>query len=543
MEKSRSDDSVETLHQTFELIKTIVDRIAKHTPDASRAPELEATLMEIDKFSRRASKAYKSRLSDAALSELSDMLTPFNLDVGDEEVQYVKSVQKSVEPSPSATSSKPRESTPSSTSSTPIPTSKPSAAPAKAVPKDAFKEMMRRAGAPTGSSRAPEKASTPPLTKPTKPKPADDDFGDDVFEGMSAADLDIIEKRAKIASTKPSLPLPPLRKPPTGQQTLSFATSSGAKPRPSSEQLKINVVPKPPPPAPKPAGSSFKSQLMRDLRNEHREAQLQRNIGGLVPKIPAPSGLGSGLGAYQGPRRPVAPVDSGSSASESSDEDSKGLNALTARQKVPKKTARMPIPERRPIKILGSDLSDIMSERENVRAAQHRLRMRLRPDLTPLHRFVLAWNPDHAGDDVPHAPQTAKDIASMGPVPTAFPGCDKYRQVMLPLFLQELWMQCRKDAPTMLPLTVELVSRSYEDDFIDMDMTVLGQLPPMFNLNDTDIVVLRDPTGKSQRRVLAKVIGLRRKPKDSALKVRILRFADQRNLVVKAKWDLLPYVS
>ena len=546
------------MHQTFELVRTIVERIAKVTPDVTQAPQLEATLLELDKFSRKASKSYRTRLSDDLLSELSDMLTPFNLDIADDEIEYVKSVEAATA-TPSSRSMPPVSSSRAAVSApatTPVPTPK--------APKNAFEEMMRRAGA---SSPAPGGSSPIPAAEPkptsqaqanrSRSQPSevveidddDDEFGDDFFAEISAADLERLEKTAKAPGSKSSVTSRPssgtaaARPKPAAAPRLNFFSrpgSTSASTSASGQRLSINVLPKAPP---KPINTGFKSQLMKDARLAHRAAHFQRdrNIGGITSKVPAASGLGTGLGAYQGPRRPVEPVDSGSSASDSSDDDKQGVNALAARQNAPKKIARItqPLVERRPIKILGNDMSEMIRQREDKRAAQHALKMRLKPDLNGLYRYVLAWNPEHTGQAPPHPPQYILEIGQMGQVPTVFPDTDRYRKVMLPLFLQELWMQCLKDTSTGF-LPVEIASRAYEDQFLDMELNIQGNVPHDFHANETDVVVLKQPGARS---VLAKVQGFKRKFKDTAMKVRILNFMDQNVMGVKTKWQLQKHVG
>lgn len=522
----------------------------------TQAPQLEATLLELDKFSRKASKSYRTRLSDDLLSELSDMLTPFNLEIGDEDIQYVKSVEPASGPASRV------DSVPASSRiavSTPAPPSTTAVKP----PKNAFEEMMRRAGAsspaPGGSSPIPPKsrpAASQAVPTGSKGQPHevvevddDDDFDDGFFDDISAADLEQLEKTAKtpgsklLGTTKLTYGTAPARPKPGTQPRLTFPTrpgSTSSSVSASGQRLNINVVPKAPP---KPTGTGFKSQLMRDARMAHRAAHFQRdrNIGGITPKVPAASGLGTGLGAYQGPRRPVQPVDSGSSASDSSDDDKQGVNALAARQNAPKKIARIvqPIVERRPIKMIGTDMSDVIRQREDRRAAQHALKMRLKPDLNGLYRYVLAWNPDHTGQAPPHPPQHVLEIGPLGQVPTVFPDTDRYRKVMLPLFLQELWMQCLKETSTAF-IPIEIASRAYEDQFLDMEVTIQGNVPHDFHVNETDIVLLKQPGARS---VLAKVQGFKRKFKDTAMKVRILNMMDQNVMGVKSKWQLQKHVG
>lgn len=537
--------SVETLHQTFELVKTILGRVAKTQPDLSTSPELEKTLQEIEKFSRRASNSYRTRLSDDLLSVLSDLLEPFDLDIVEiDEAQYSKSSVPSVPSAPSAAASKP------SSSATQRPTSAKTEVAPKPVVRNAFEALMR------GSASAQKTA-----VKPVQPKASgsgdtaktsagsskkaaieiDDDEDDSFWENFSDRDLEVLEKRAKISTTMPQGRDTQIRRP--VMPIVPPSKLSGASAGAGGSKLNINVVPRPQQPPPRVSGSSnFKSQLMRDVRQQVRMEQMERkrNIGGVVPKLPPASGLGSGLGAYQGERRKIKPVESsGSSASESSDEENKGVNALIKKHKSPRKMAHIvpPVQARRPIKILGSNNADLLQQHEDRRARQHAIKMRLRPDVSMLFRHVLAWDPDCKDALAPHHPKFKDELGDLSPLPTKFSDSKRYSQIMLPLFLQELWAQCNKEPFVSLPVTVEVTTRTYEDDFLDVEMTVQGGVPPDFRPNDTDMVVLRSPGAKP---ILAKVQGFRRL---SALKVRILAMMDQPGLAGRSKWQVYRHVT
>jgi senataxin len=195
--------SVETLHQTFELIRTIVGRIAKANPDLTKSTDLETTLQEIDKFARRAGTNYRSRLSDDLLSELADILDPFELSAADDEIQFVRE-QKTAESS----SSRDREFKP-------LPPAVPVTTPA--VKKNAFDELMRKAGAKSGSknptsspstSQQPKKPSTLTTNEKPKPKPIDlEEYENDDF--MDGIDLQMLENKAKREVGMPKMARPP----------------------------------------------------------------------------------------------------------------------------------------------------------------------------------------------------------------------------------------------------------------------------------------------------------------------------------------------
>ncbi|ORY29551.1 SEN1 N terminal-domain-containing protein [Naematelia encephala] len=515
---------VETLHQTFELIKTILSRVARSDADLKDNPSLEATLYEIERFSRRAGPRYRTRLSDDLLSELADLLVPFNLDVTvDDEIHYIKSVESrpssqvksEIAPSAAATAA-------SRLGDREIPP-KPLMRKPKDV-KNAFDVMMRKASGSQGL-----KTPTPAASK-TKEVLDVDDFDDDFLSNVSLKDLDIIERRAMVSSSTgvpPAGPAPQARMVPRTQPG-----STRLPPRPpQSSKLSINVAPKTAYPK-HSTSTGFKSQFMKDARREHKLAatERKRDIGGITHRLPTASGLGTGLGAYQGQRRPVQPVvSSGSSDSDSSsDDENKGISALVARQKSPKRLAT--VVERRPIKILGASMADVIREREERQAKQHAIKMRLRPDLSPLFRHVLSWDPDHEG---PMAPNLDPNMTRLGPVPTTFSSSQQYEQIMMPLFLQETWAQCKQSRQTGSPINVEITSRNYEDDFVDIDVSVQGNVPPDFYVNETDVVCLRQIGVPGA--ILAKVQAFRKRFKDTAVKIRVLAKRDTSMLGMKSK--------
>jgi senataxin len=281
---------------------------------------------------------------------------------------------------------------------------------------------------------------------------------------------------------------------------------------------------------------------MQDMRKEYRVEAIERRreIGGITNKLPPASGLGTGLGAYTG-SRPVPVVvkstSSGSSASESSDDEGEGLSALI-RQKSPKKIKVIPAVERRPIKILGTSNAEIIQQQTDRRTAQLNIKKRLKPDLNPLFRHILSWDPDHTGQTPPHHPKSTAELGPLTTVPVRFGDSQQYERVMLPLFLQELWFQTMKDQKASLPVPVEVSTRTYEDDFLDIELSVPGQCPPGFQVNDMDVVVLRQQGGGMAKPVFGRVLGFRRRGKEANIKVRLLALIDQRELAGKSKWLL-----
>ena len=517
---------VETLHQTFELVKTILGRLAKTQQGSALSSTLEETLLQLDRFSRRDGNSYRSRLSDDLLSELSGLLTPFNLVFvvdDDDEVEFLGSASPAVQAPDGAN------------------VEAPSKVQEQTASREAWRALMKR-DAVSQSSRP---TTGEPSKKSTK---TEDDFDDGFLDDISEADLGIIERRATQASSKitpttiASNGKPLLSKPSvTHKSVLSGNTKPPSHYKPEPSRLNINVVPKAA--AVRPSGaSSFRSQIMRDAQQAHRQqvAERDRNnraIGGIVPAVPSASRLGSGLGAYQGarPKKEAVVVNDSSSDSDSSGDDKQsGLKELIAKQKESPKKKAVPL-ERKPLKIIATTNtgSEFVSERDRKRAEQEVIRKRLKPDMSLLYRNILAWNPDHTGTLAPNPP--GQSTANLSAIPSSFASSEQYQKVILPLFLQELWAQCQNESLSRVLLTVQPTSRAYEDEFIDIELNTQGLISKDLRFGETDLVVLRRPSCAS---ILAKVQSFKHRPQNCAISVRILASIDQNQLIYPTTWQL-----
>ncbi|ORX36373.1 SEN1 N terminal-domain-containing protein [Kockovaella imperatae] len=533
----------ETLYQAFELIRTILGRIEQTNPDLGKAPILENALKELDRFSRRDGKSYDNKaLDESQLSELAAMIQPFHLvfDVDDDDTG-----DTGITPQPG--------------SSSPVVVVEP---PLKPPSKDAFAIMMKQS-----SQGKPAKTSEmAPAKRPEVVEIQDDsdEFGDDDFlEELPEEALQAMERKAaastgsrtgSVASSSSAA----VTKTSSNQSVLRFPTTLGQTPRPLGNQISGPNMTGSRPPAQKlnmhvgsslagpPKKSSFKSQFMRDMQAEHKlaSAERKRQIGGIVKKVPAASKLGSGLGAYTGARKPVSKptVDDDTSSDSSQSDDEAGLGALLNKQRdTPKKPGRVLV-ERRPLKTIQTiQIPSYQDARERQRAEQHAMRQRLKPDLTRLDRYILAWNPEYTGEDAPHPPASMKDLAKLTAVPTTFPaGVNSYQAIMRSLFLQELWAQFKQEKPSAPPIPTEISMRSYEDEFIDIELSVQGRVPEGFFISELNLVILQRPQCKS---IIAKVQDFKRRSKDTMFKVRILGSMDQKELHIKSKWFVQKHMS
>ncbi|WVN90408.1 uncharacterized protein L203_105644 [Cryptococcus depauperatus CBS 7841] len=507
---------VETLFQTHQFVKTILSRISKTSTNLSKNPALEKALLDIDKFCRKASRSFTSRLTDDLLSELSELLEPFSVE-DPSEVQFIKKVDLKplsnvgMSHEPISKTSKMIE--------------------AKQTIRNAFTEMMKASGSqPAYTSKAPNYRNVKPAVS-SKTDPHDFE-NDDFLSKISASDLDIIEKRAimkdagKQGTIKPSV-----------QSKLQTSARALAP----SSRLHLDLTSKPPPPK---YSSSFQSKVMKELRREYQTSLQDRRraeLGQIAPKLPTASTLGTGLGAYTGPleSNPPKPADSGSSASDSSEDEDTVLKRLSTKQKALPKPVKT-VAEKRSIKILEDPLADIQRRNEERRAKAHATKMRLKPDFAQLYRYILAWDPSHSGPMAPHTAKFASEFSNMRTVPTTFENVKQYEQIMLPPFLQELWAQCRIDqGQPGVTIPVEVASRQYEDDFIEIDLSINGG--GGFYCNDTDLVVLEQP--KNPKSIFAKVTAFKQHHKSSTVRVRISSIMDQRELCGKAKWQMRKHVS
>lgn len=457
-------------------------------------------MTELDKYCRQTTKSYTSKLTDDRISELSELLAPLRLEPEDE-VEFVAE-----SPVPSS-SGKPAEKTQKTDALEVMMNRAKDKAAAKAVPrKDAFAMLM---GKPSKT-----------IPKPTPQSRSVSDDDDDFLAGLSANDLDVLEKRAQIAAK-------------TGK-TMAGKIGSSSKARPilsaaraavTTPKLNINVVPRP-----KPSKPSAMTGLMRQLHNDHRHEMRSRPpLGGVVPKLPTASSAGTGLGAYVPPstRRPVEESDT--SDSSDSDDGGGGLSQLVKKMKSPK---RFEMPVVRKVQRMDARF-DMMSaarrKEEAERAQKARMKARLHPDPNPLFREVLAWTPS-----------TQPTFAKADYIPTVFPNADRYDNVMLPLFLRELWAQSENQKEEFPPVAVEVTTRAYEADWIEIQLSIVGKWPEKMYLNDSDIVILSQPDSNP---IYAKIQHVKRSFKEANVKVRIVGAMDQPGLLSRSKWFMQKHIS
>lgn len=204
------------------------------------------------------------------------------------------------------------------------------------------------------------------------------------------------------------------------------------------------------------------------------------------------------------PKVPQA-VESSSSDSESDVGTGvpKGLAALAKLQKSPK--VQKPA-ERRQIRILDvtNQAKNATMERFHRRDDARRRAMRLKPDISGLHRALLSWDYDHEGPDPPAQGMKPKLLH----VPDKFTDHRQYLSVFEPLLLLECWAQIVQSKDETQPsYSCKICSKQFTDDFVDLETTISEALQKDWRLSETDVILLRHPSGKKS--LLAKTMSYR----------------------------------
>lgn len=229
----------------------------------------------------------------------------------------------------------------------------------------------------------------------------------------------------------------------------------------------------------------------------------------------------------------TAPISSSSKTqpqeseqSDSSDDDSEadsssvtGLASLGRFIKSPRKTVpikpKARLVERRQIVALDlPSVTNALQERFMRNRQVRNTALRLRPDISGLHKIILSWNYNYDGP-MPHI-----ENRLLLQVPDRFENYQHYFRVFQPLLLAECWAQlsqAKEEIPERYQCRVD--SRQYVDDWLDIDLTISESLKKGWYLAETDIVLLQQPD--RTKRIMAKVKGYKALPSGVQLTVRL----------------------
>jgi senataxin len=229
-----------------------------------------------------------------------------------------------------------------------------------------------------------------------------------------------------------------------------------------------------------------------------------------------------------------------SDSSEDSDGEPKGLAALGNFVKTPK--IKKPV-ERRTIMVV--DDVDVKLKRGHFgrfnRADEaRRTAMRLKPDVSTLHRIVLGWDYEHSGDMPPDMQEKSRPSR----VSDTFGSYGDYRRTFETLLIIEAWaglVQSKSEPKETYP--IKITSRQTVDDWTDMDIEITDTVRKEWYMSDVDVVLLKHP--ETDKYLLAKVQSYRamRDSITGSLRVRLGNAASDPGLHINSKWVIAKIFS
>ena len=276
-----------------------------------------------------------------------------------------------------------------------------------------------------------------------------------------------------------------------------------------------------PPPAKK--STTFTSEDQKKLNSAVSLPKFTKN------KVVAP--VASSSRVLEAPKPVKRAIADSSSSSDSESEGEGGTLASLAKiQRTP--TVKKPT-ERRQVKMmdLPGNGSNPALERINRRDDARRTGLRLKPDISALHRQVLSWDYNHKDPSPPGV-----DLKLLH-VPDTFTDINHYRRIFEPLLLFECWAQVQqsKDEPQD-QYECLIVSRQYTDDWLDLEATISESVKADWYLTDTDVIVLT--IAGSPRQYLGKVSSYKAGFRGIQLSIRLLLSGQDAGPQVQTTWRI-----
>ncbi|KAG9005433.1 DEAD-box type RNA helicase [Tulasnella sp. JGI-2019a] len=279
------------------------------------------------------------------------------------------------------------------------------------------------------------------------------------------------------------------------------------------------------------------SGKIRELREASRAHSRQyglpppgRKLPSREPKFAGSTDMQPKSSKSSAASSPAPDEDSDGEDEDDEDEDGgQGLAGLSKLQKTAK-VAKVTVPERRGIVLMDGGVRDQARARIDAREQARRTQLRLKPDLTPLHRLILSWDYDHDGDEPPNF-----DSKNLRSVPDTFESHDEYCKVMWPLLSLECWSQVAKAKEEPQEKTIWQISqKQYVDSWLDLDLTIISSLPNKWYLAETDIVLLRQTAGN--KCLLAKTQGFKSNARGVNASVRCIPSRVDIGLNIGTQW-------
>ncbi|KAL2871568.1 putative tRNA-splicing endonuclease [Aspergillus lucknowensis] len=275
-----------------------------------------------------------------------------------------------------------------------------------------------------------------------------------------------------------------------------------------------------PPPAPASLKPNLTVQAFRERREKEREAKKKRDLAELARLKKSAPALGVaeqtaqqgsaiiGLGVRGKDHSPAdSMMVSSDSESESESEDELDRELFGAKgSSKPDAVKAYEESKKKSLKIQGP-----VKKIKQVRSAKD-MRARLAPELSSLHRTILAWDFFASGDLPPNSGRTDYTLVS-----NAFRDPIEYQRTFEPLLILEAWQgfQSAKEEGSFKAFEIKVATRLSVDSFVEVSTVMPGSEVKDLGIGEADIVLLskaKTPaTNSSAPHCLARIASINRK--------------------------------
>lgn len=279
-----------------------------------------------------------------------------------------------------------------------------------------------------------------------------------------------------------------------------------------------------------PLKSNLAIQSFREKREREREAKRQRDLAALARlKKNAPTGVAeqtamqgsaiAGLGVkgkdHSAPADSMMVSSGSESESESEDELDKELFGPKGSSK-PDAVKAYEESKKKSLKLQGP-----VKKIKQVRSAKD-MRARLAPDLSSLHRTILAWDFFAGGDLPPNSGRTDYSLVS-----NAFRDPIEYQRTFEPLLILEAWQgfQSSKEEGSFKSFEIKVATRLSVDSFVEVSTVMPGTEVKDLGIGEADLVLLSKAstpaTSSSAPHCMARVASINRKKGNVEISYRV----------------------
>ncbi|KAL4805801.1 SEN1 N terminal-domain-containing protein [Aspergillus unguis] len=311
------------------------------------------------------------------------------------------------------------------------------------------------------------------------------------------------------------------------KQRLAASDAKKRAERPAARSLPVTAKPSSTP-SPGPLKSNLAVQSFREKREREREAKKKRDLAELARlKKSAPTGVaeqtamqGSALAGLGIKGKVHSPADSmmvsSGSESESESEDELDKELFGPRGSKPDAVKAYEESKKKSLKVQGP-----VKKVKQVRSAKD-MRARLAPDLSQLHKTILAWDFFANGDLPPNPEKTDYTLVS-----NAFRDPIEYQRTFQPLLILEAWQgfQASKEEGGFKSFEIKVATRLSVDSFVEVSTIMPGADMKDSGVFEADLVLLSKSSSPakdtSAPHCLARVASINRKKGNLEISYRV----------------------